>query len=88
MPLDISRGLALLLLLHVTSRQMTREGTNLKTLTDHPIFVTSLLSVPRSEARVSDVRVLESVVTQRCGRGASVGDHRTCKTQVVEPFFV
>jgi len=37
---------------------------------------------------VSEVRVLESVVTERCGRGASVGDQRTCKAQVVELFFV
>lgn len=65
-----------------------RDGTNLKTLTDHPRFVTSLLNVSRSEARVSEVSVLESVITQGCGRSASVGDHRTCKAQVVELFFV
>jgi len=67
MPLEISRGLVSLS--HVISRQTAGDGTNLKTLTDHPRFGTSLLNVSRSEARVSDVRVLESVVTQRCGRG-------------------
>jgi hypothetical protein len=37
---------------------------DLKTLTDHPIFAGSPLNVSKSEARVSDESVLESVYTQ------------------------
>ena len=38
--------------------------TNLSTLTDHPRFVASPLRVFSSEARVSDVSVLESINTE------------------------
>jgi hypothetical protein len=46
----------------LVSGQTGGGATNLKTLTDHPIFATSPLNVPNSEARVSDESVFESVV--------------------------
>jgi hypothetical protein len=74
---------------HVQTRHTGRDGTYLKTLTDHPIFATSPLNVSSSEVRVSDERVFESVVVQRWRRRcASHGDHRTCKAQIVELFLV
>ena len=58
-------GTIVLSLLLAGFRQTDRDGTYLKTLTDHPRLETSLLNVPSNEARVSDVRVLESIVVQR-----------------------
>lgn len=88
MPLEISRGLSLSS--QVTSYPDKKGGgaTNLKTLTDHPIFATSPLSVSSSEARVSAVRVLESVTGRWRHRRALYWDHRTCKAEIVELFLI
>ena len=48
-------------MLVIGRRAFDRNETNLKTLTDHPRFATSPLRVFSNEARVSDVRVLESI---------------------------
>jgi hypothetical protein len=82
-------GTVVLSLLLVTFRQTGRDWAYLKTLTDHPRFETSPLNVSSSEARVSDVRVLESIVVQRWRlRRAPHGDQRTCKAHIVEFFLV
>jgi hypothetical protein len=61
MPLEISRGLGDVYYYKSRVPTKDRNATNLKTLTDHPRFATSLHKVFNSEARVSDESVLESV---------------------------